>query len=252
MSSPIIGIPAGRIEGKTGSPTYQSREVDIKAILAAGGLPVLLPAAISLGDVPALVSKFDGFYFTGGGDLDPAWYGAQNHDRVYGVNRERDAFELALVRHVLEQDKPLLTVCRGTQVLNVACGGTLYVDIVSQLPGAQKHDWWPTYRRNKLVHDVSVLPGTQLADILGVLKVRTNSLHHQSINQIADQLRVAAFAPDGVIEAVEHPAKRFVVGVQWHPEWLQDQEPMRNLYKAFMEECEKKHNDGNTPQTAEG
>lgn len=239
MSSPIIGIPAGRLEGKTGSPTYQSRQVDVKAVLAAGGLPVLLPAGIPVSEVPMLVAEFDGFYFTGGGDLDPALYGAENHDRVYGVNPERDAFELALIREIVEQDKPLLAVCRGMQTLNVACGGTLYVDIASQLPGAEKHDWWPTYRRNKLVHDVSVTPGTHLAEILGALQVRTNSLHHQSVRQVAGELRSVAFAADGVVEAVEHPGKRFVIGVQWHPEWLQDQEPMRNLYEAFVVACKR-------------
>ncbi len=240
MSRPIIGIPAGRIEGKTGSPTYQNREVDVKAILAAGGLPVLLPTAIPLEEVPALVAQFDGFYLTGGGDLDPALYGEQGHERVYGVNPERDAFELTLVRQVVEQNKPLLTVCRGTQVLNVACGGTLYVDIASQLPSAQKHDWWPTYRRNKLVHNVSVTPGSLLADILGEVELRTNSLHHQSVRQVAGELRGVAFAKDGVIEAIEYPGKSFVIGVQWHPEWLQDQEAMQNLYRDFINACKNK------------
>lgn len=237
MSEMIIGIPAGRFENKNGSPTYQSRQVDVQAILAAGGMPVLLPAAIPLEDVPALVAQFDGFYFTGGGDLDPTLYGEQNHERVYGINSERDAFELALLREVVARDKPLLAVCRGMQTLNVACGGTLYVDILSQMPGAQKHDWWPTYKRNKLVHDVSVTPDSFLADILGEVELRTNSLHHQSVRQVADELRAVAFASDGVVEGIEHPNKRFMVGVQWHPEWLQDQQPMQKLYKAFIDAC---------------
>jgi putative glutamine amidotransferase len=237
MSRPIIGIPAGRLEGKTGSATYQSRQVDVKAVLAAGGVPVLLPAGIPISEVPMLVAKFDGFYFTGGGDLDPALYGAENHDRVYGVNPERDLFELALIREIVKQDKPLLAVCRGMQTLNVACGGTLYVDIASQLPRAAKHDWWPTYRRNKLVHNVSVSRASYLGRILGELELRTNSLHHQSVNEVADELRIVAYASDGVVEAIEHLDKRFVIGVQWHPEWLQDQEPMRNLYEAFVAAC---------------
>lgn len=239
MNRPIIGIPSGRLEGKSGSPTYQSRQVDVKAILAAGGLPVLLPAAIPLEELSVIVAQFDGFYLTGGGDLDPALYGAENHDRVYGVNPERDAFELALVRYIVEKDKPLLAVCRGMQTLNVACGGTLYVDIASQLPGAEKHDWWPTYRRNKLVHDVSVTPGSLLASTLGEVELHTNSLHHQSVRLVASALRSVAFAKDNVVEGIEHPGKRFVVGVQWHPEWLQDQEPMRNLYLALINACNK-------------
>ena len=239
MTKPTIALVTARFESKSGSPTYQSRQVDIAAILAAGGVPVLLPAAIPLTEVPELVTQFDGFYLTGGGDLDPRLYGEQSHERVYGVNPERDAFELALVREVIAQDEPLLTVCRGTQVLNVACGGTLYVDIASQLPSAEKHDWWPTYKRNKLVHDVLVTPGSLLAGILGEVGLRTNSLHHQSVRQLAGELRSVAFAADGVIEAVEHPDKRFVIGVQWHPEWLQDQQPMRNLYQAFIKQAER-------------
>jgi len=228
---------AARFVSKTGSPTYQSRQVDIEAVLAAGGLPVLLPAAIPLEEVPALVAKFDGFYLTGGGDLDPTLYGEQSHERVYGVQPERDTFELALVREVLAEDKPLLTVCRGTQVLNVACGGTLYVDIASQLPHANKHDWWPTYKRNKLVHSVSVSEESFLAAILGEVELQTNSLHHQSVRHTADELRCVAHTSDGVVEGIEHPGKRFVIGVQWHPEWLQDQQPMRNLYQAFINAC---------------
>ena len=237
MSEMIIGIPAGRFENKNGSPTYQSRQVDVQAILAAGGMPVLLPAAIPLEDVPALVAQFDGFYLTGGGDLDPTLYGEQNHERVYGINSERDAFELALLREVVARDKPLLAVCRGMQTLNVACVGTLYVDILSQMPGAQKHDWWPTYRRNKLVHNVTVSRTSYLARILGEVELRTNSLHHQSVNKVADELKKVAYALDGVVEAIEHLDKRFVIGVQWHPEWLQNQQPMRKLYKAFIENC---------------
>lgn len=237
MTKPSIALVAARFDSKTGSPTYQSRQVDIEAVLAAGGLPVLLPTAIPLVEVPALTAQFDGFYFTGGGDLDPLLYAEQSHERVYGVNPERDAFELALIREVVARDKPLLAVCRGMQTLNVACGGTLYVDIASQLPSAEKHDWWPTYRRNKLVHDVSVTQGSFLAEILGEKNLRTNSLHHQSVRQVAGPLKSVAYAVDGVVEGIEHPNKRFVIGVQWHPEWLQDQQPMRNLYRALIDNC---------------
>ena len=237
MTKPKIALVAARFQSKTGSPTYQNRQVDIEAVLLAGGLPVLLPAAIPLEEIPVLTAQFDGFYLTGGGDLDPLLYGENNHERVYGLNPERDAFELALIQEVVTQDKPLLAVCRGMQALNVACGGTLYVDIASQLPSAEKHDWWPTYRRSKLVHNVTVSRASYLARILGEVELRTNSLHHQSVNKVADELKKVAYALDGVVEAIEHLDKRFVIGVQWHPEWLQDQQPMRKLYKAFIENC---------------
>lgn len=242
MNKPIIGIPAEWVDDKAGSATYQSRQKDIQAIISAGGIPLLLPAIIPLDEIPGLVRWFDGFYLAGGGDIEPALFGGADHERVYGINQERDAFELALVREVIDRDKPLLTVCRGMQVLNVACGGTLYVDIESLIPGADKHDWWPKYQRDKLVHDLSVTPGSRLAEILGVNFARTNSLHHQAVNQVGDGLRSVAFALDGVIEALEHPGKRFVVGVQWHPEWLQNLEPMRAIYRQFIQSC--KGNDG--------
>lgn len=237
MKKPMIAIPAGSLKGEAGSPYYHTRQVDVNAILSAGGLSVLLPASLPLNEVPALVKKFDGIYLTGGGDLDPALYGEGSHDRVYGVNPERDAFEIALIREVISRDKPLLAVCRGMQTLNVACGGTLYVDIASQVPGAEKHDWWPAYKRNKLVHDVKMVEGSLLAEILGVVDLRTNSLHHQSVNQVGDGLRSTAYAADGVIEGIEQPDNHFVIGVQWHPEWLQDQETMRKLYRAFVDCC---------------
>ena len=237
MTKPKIALVAARFQSKIGSPIYQNRQVDIEAILMAGGMPVLLPAAIPLEEISVLTAQFDGFYLTGGGDLDPLLYGENNHERIYGLNPERDAFELALIREVVAQDKPLLAVCRGMQALNVACGGTLYVDIASQLPSGEKHDWWPTYRRNKLVHNVTVSRTSYLGRILGELELRTNSLHHQSVNKVADELKKVAYALDGVVEAIEHLDKRFVIGVQWHPEWLQNQQPMRKLYKAFIENC---------------
>ena len=239
MSKPIIGIPAGYIVNKGGVKVYQSPWMDVNAILAAGGLPVLLPAALPLDEIAALVAQYDGFYLTGGGDINPEVYGEESHERIYGVNPERDAFELAFVRQIILQDKPLLTVCRGTQMLNVACGGTLYVDIASHIPGAKKHDWWPYYKRNKLVHDVSVTAGSRFAKIVEALVLHTNSLHHQSINRVGDGLQSVAFASDGVIEALEHPDKRFIFGVQWHPEWLQDQQPMRAIYQEFVRACQE-------------
>ncbi|MDD3948375.1 MAG: gamma-glutamyl-gamma-aminobutyrate hydrolase family protein [Anaerolineaceae bacterium] len=237
MQKPRIGIPSGRLSSKEGSPYFHSRQVDIAAVLNAGAVTLLLPALIPLDEIPDLVGLLDGFYLTGGADLDPSLYAEQPHESVYGVDPLRDAFELALIREVIAQDKPLLAVCRGAQTLNVACGGTLYVDIASQLPQANKHDWFPSYERDKLVHDVQIEAGSKLHQLLGVAHLRTNSLHHQAIRQLGEGLRAVAWAEDGVIEAVEHRQCRFVLGVQWHPEWLQDQEPMRALYQGFVQAC---------------
>ena len=159
------------------------------------------------------------------------------HPSVNGVDRERDAFELALCRHAVAMDKPILGICRGQQVLNVAMGGSLVVDIPSELPDAIRHSWWPGYKRSRLSHQVGVEEGSRLAGIMGGEEFMVNSLHHQSVKALGEGLKVAATAADGVIEALEMPGKRFVVSVQWHPEWLQEHEPMRRIFRAFVEAC---------------
>ena len=241
MRKMMIGVTAWREIPKESSPYFLTREKDVEAVIGAGALPALLPAGIPLKDIPDLVDNFNGFVFTGGGDLDPTLFGEESHEKVEGINPQRDAFELALMREVLARDLPLLAICRGMQTLNVACGGNLFLDIASQLPQAGKHDWWGNYERDKLVHTVRIEPKSKLGEILKVTEAQTNSLHHQAVREPGDDLRAVAWAEDGVIEAIEHAEKRFVVGVQWHPEWLQDQEPMLALYRAFVEACREGH-----------
>jgi len=184
--------------------------------------------------LPELVNRFDGFVLSGGGDVDPALYCGRANANVHATNPERDAFELALIPLLLAADKPLFAICRGVQVLNVALGGSLYEDIASALPAAQRHDWYPNYPRDYLAHTVEVEPSSHLARILGTRKQRTNSLHHQAIRQPTPALEVVAHAEDGVIEAVEMPEKRFTIGVQWHPECLPEEPAMQRLFKAFV------------------
>lgn len=241
MRKMMIGVTAWREEPEEGTPYFLTKEKDVEAVIGAGALPVLLPAGIPLEDIPALACSFDGFVFTGGGDLDPSLFGEENHEKIDGVNPQRDAFELALMREVLELDLPLLAICRGMQTLNVACGGNLFLDIASQLPQAGKHDWWGNFERDKLVHRVKIEPRSKLAEILMVNEAQTNSLHHQAVKEPGEGLRAVAWAEDGVIEAIEHTEKRFAIGVQWHPEWLQAQEPMRALYRAFVKACQEDH-----------
>lgn len=235
---PLIALPANRLTRKNSIPHHEVKEAYIRAVIAAGGLPVLLPAAIPPADLPRLVSLFDGFLFCGGGDLEPGCYGGSQHPNMHGVNPERDAFELALVPLVVQSGKPLLGICRGMQVLNVALGGDLYGDLASQLPAALKHDYFPGYKRDLLVHDVTIETASQLAAILGEASVKTNSIHHQAVRKLASDLRATAFSADGVIEAVEMPANKFVLGVQWHPEWLQNSAPMRAIFTEFVRACE--------------
>ena len=231
---PQIALIATRQTHPKRAPTYEIPQAYLDAILTAGGLPMLLPTSLPLTALPELVNRFDGFVLSGGGDVDPAVYSGHLDTTIHSIDPERDAFELALIPLMLAADKPLLAICRGVQVFNVALGGSLYEDIASALPAAQRHDWYPNYPRDYLAHTVEIEPGSRLAEILGTHKLRTNSLHHQAIRQPAPALEVVAHAEDGVIEAVELPGKRFVIGVQWHPECLPEEPAMQRLFKAFV------------------
>jgi putative glutamine amidotransferase len=179
------------------------------------------------------LARLDGLLFSGGGDLDPATYGAPPHRLVAGVDLQRDAAELALARWASVEGRPLFGICRGLQVLNVALGGSLYAD-VSQHPGAIRHTYSPGFPTDLRPHDVRVEPGTCLADLLGAPRVAVNSLHHQASQSLAPGLVAAAFAPDGLVEAVELPGHPFALAVQWHPECLPGAPEMQRLFAAFV------------------
>ncbi|HNY84143.1 MAG TPA: gamma-glutamyl-gamma-aminobutyrate hydrolase family protein [Anaerolineaceae bacterium] len=234
MRKPLIAISAAHQSRKGRVPDYEANETYIKAVLSAGGLPVVLPTNIPEADWLQLIDAFGGFLYCGGGDVNPERYGAQLPPNSYGIHAERDHFELGMLRLILEADKPLLCICRGLQVLNVGLGGTLIGDIAAELPEADRHDWYPSFARDKLVHTVTIKPGSKLERITGRGSLRTNSLHHQAVKKVGDGLVVTARAADGVIEAAELPDKRFVMGVQWHPEHLQDDPAMRSLFENFI------------------
>ena len=230
-----IALAAFRIQKPGSTPAYSSREELVRAILAAGGRPYLLPSALPLDSIPEVLSEFDGLFISGGGDIHPDYFGGEMHPSVDGIDRERDEFELALCRQAVQMDKAVFGICRGQQLLNVALGGNLVVDIPSELPEAGQHQWWPNYQRSRLSHPVKLAEGSCLSGIMGGTAFEVNSLHHQSVKDLGEGLKITATAPDGVIEALEMPGKHFVLSVQWHPEWLQDYEPMRRIFKAFVE-----------------
>lgn len=230
-----IALAAFRIQKPGSTPAYSSREELVRAILAAGGRPYLLPSALPLDSIPEVLSEFDGLFISGGGDIHPDYFGGEMHPSVAGIDRERDEFELALCQQAVAMNKAVFGICRGQQMLNVAMGGNLVVDIPSELPEAGQHQWWPNYQRSRLSHSVTLERGSQLEGIMGGAEFMVNSLHHQSVKELGEGLTVTATAPDGVIEALEMPGKHFVVSVQWHPEWLQNFEPMRQIFKAFVE-----------------
>ena len=202
-----------------------------EAIARAGGIATTVaPLANHISSVVSLVESSDGVLIQGGGDIDPARYGeSKRSDTVYGIVDAHDDFELAVVKEAVRQDKPLLAICRGIQLLNVALGGTLHQDLGDVLSDRESH--WDTY------HPVSLVRGSRVAIAISSLSPeKSHSFHHQAIKQLAPELVVAGSAPDGVIEAVEHRSCKWVVGVQWHPEDdAADTRDQQLLFDAFVQ-----------------
>jgi len=236
MQRAVIGITTNSGKNADDLPTVYVLKAYVEAIHRAGGSAVLLPSDLSLDGWEAVYARLDGVLFSGGGDISPERFGEQYHPRISGVEPERDVLELALARAASEDGKPFLGICRGCQLINVALGGTLYTHLPDQLPGALDHAY-PGNMRTVLVHPVRIDEGTKLADILGMPLMQVNSLHHQGLKKIAAPLRSVAYAPDGLVEAVELAHHPFGVAVQWHPEWLVDQPGMMNLFRRFVEAC---------------
>jgi len=200
----------------------------VQALERAGGRPVLIPP--SEHGIEETLDAVDGLIFSGGSDLDPDLYDQEPHDETFGVVPERDRAELALLEAAFARDLPVLAVCRGSQVLNVARGG----DLVQHLPdlvGDEKHKHTPGTFAD---HDITLQPGTRLASLLGD-HAPVKSHHHQGFGRVGDGLRVAAHAEDGTIEAVEDPSRRFALGVLWHPEAGEDLKLFEELVDAARE-----------------
>lgn len=230
---PLIGISAYDLAG---SPeAYYLPKGYADAIRMAGGSPLILPPATD--DVDDVLAVVDGVMLSGGGDVAPERYGGAPHETIYHVSPERDAFEAAIVHAVLaRRDRPLLAICRGVQVLNVALGGDLHAhlpDVVGDSVPHRDADRKPTK------HAITIDPESRLHGLLGTRTLEVRSRHHQAVNRVARSLRPVAWAQDGVVEALEHPEAPFCVGVQWHPE-LELEDPIeRRLFSGFIEACRK-------------
>lgn len=230
---PVVGVTLG--DGDEPG-VHAMREDYVRSVEQADAVPVVLPP-VSPGDVPALLDRLDGVVLSGGVDVDPALYGQAPHPKLGRVNRRRDDFELALTREALRRDVPILAICRGHQVLNVATGGTLVQDVPSLIEGAVKHDGQgPRWRH---AHRVEVTAPSRLRDILGQDALAVNSIHHQAVGRVGEDLVVSARCPeDGVVEGLEMPGRRFVVSVQWHPESFWNRpDTFQRLFDAHTEAC---------------
>jgi putative glutamine amidotransferase len=238
---PVIGVATQTLEAIPGKLplAWVMGQQYVRVLTAAGALPWIIP--LLEGDeatLRAIYEQVDGVFLTGGVDVDPARYGEDRHPKCGPCDPARDWTELTLVRWATSDGKPVLGVCRGHQVINVACGGTLYQDVPDQHPQAIKHDFFPSaegYTRDRLVHPVRVVKGSRLETVLGAELVQVNSMHHQGIKTLAPGLAPSAYSPDGMVEGVEGSNGHFLLGVQWHPEELAENHPeMRRLFQAFI------------------
>lgn len=205
----------------------------IQAIKSVGGLPILLPLIKSRTVIQEYVEMCDGFLLCGGGDITPLLFGQEPAERIGKTDITLDLFQIRLAKTILEKDKPLLAICRGMQVLNVACGGTIYQDL--SLTGFETiNHMQNSILRKDISHKVIFEPGTKAYRLLGNFAY-TNSFHHQAVDRLGKGLTVSGFTGDAIVEAIEMPSHTFVLGVQWHPECMIDSPSnMKQLFYALI------------------
>ena len=236
--TPVIGITAQQRDVATSYGAQPASTVTLSysnAVAGAGGVPIVLPI-LDPAAVPHALSRLDGIVLTGGGDVEPGHYGGAGHPAVYGVHDARDQSELAIARHAAERKMPVLAICRGLQVLNVALGGDLIADIPSQVEGGFEHFVTGNGAASQAHQMLELEAGCGLAQLFGTTSLKVNSLHHQAVATPAPGLRPVAWSEDGVIEAVEAEDQSWPLqAVQWHPENLVGTEPAaRSLFEELV------------------
>ncbi len=230
---PLIGISTHAHNDPIANELNKLVSDAARGVEKAGGLPVLIPYGLNNASLLALSTRLDGVLLMGGGDVSGARYGS-DHPRIGGVDEERDRYEIALARTAAAVGQPLLGICRGSQIFNVALGGTLQPHLADVTD--KRHDWYPNIPEDHLAHPVRLEEDSRLARIIGKPILSVNSLHHQAVLRVGEGLHAVAYSPDNVIEAIELEGHPFAIGVQWHPEALHDIQPEAlAIFKAFVD-----------------
>jgi putative glutamine amidotransferase len=235
VSAPRIAL-GGVVRQWDGAERTGLNSAYVRSVLAAGGVPVMLSPLMGPAYAARALDGVDGVVLTGGEDMDPAWYRTEPHPRANPPSRERDLFELAIFAAARQRELPVLGICRGIQVVNVALGGTLWQDLPSERPGRVDHN--PETARNERTHLVRLEPGSLIAGAMGGTEVRVNSFHHQAVRDLAPNLVATGWTEDGLIEAAEGvPGGPWLLAVQWHPEEMHAdvRSPDRGLFRALVE-----------------
>lgn len=242
MRNPIIGIPT--YNASDGRPELAVRVSYVRALMAVGGAPLPLPLLDDLDALRRVFDLVDGLLLAGGGDMAAHFYGAPDSGKLSGLDEQRDAVEITLTRWALQEGIPVFGICRGIQTLNVAAGGTLVQDIPSEIANPLPHRTPARLPGDHIAHEVEVIHSTRLAEALGIpardegrTRLAVNSRHHQSVRDVAPEFVATAYAPDGVIEAIElADGVTYALGVQWHPEnMIPHVEPMTRLLAHFVQ-----------------
>ncbi len=252
-SNPVVGVSCNFFHADPERPLYKNKVLQyveeklVLAIVRAGGLAIMLPDLQSEALDARLIDLIDGLVLGGGADVSPQTYGEHPLDPAWGGDPVRDRYERRLVDTAIACGRPVLGVCRGAQLLNAASGGTLYQDIKTHYPTTPMvhRDW---HRYDLVEHDVKLATGSWIASVYGQSQLLVNTAHHQCIKTVAPGFVPSAWAPDGIVEGIECIDRdRFIVGVQWHPEWLDDipeASPQRAsgqpIFAAFIETCATK------------
>ena len=241
---PVIGIPTQTLQSLGGvateiPPSWVMSQRYVTTLAEAGGVPWLIPL-VDTDSLRAIFDELDGVFLPGGADIDPASYAAEPHKLCDKTDPARDRVELLLARWAIAEGKPVLGVCRGLQLINVAAGGTLYQDLGEQCTGSMKHDYFPFggsgHTRDYLAHEIRIAEGTRLAGTFGRTSVKVNSMHHQGVRELGQGLVATAWAPDGLVEGLEGASDAYLVAVQWHPESLTEcDECAGKLFAEFIE-----------------
>ena len=230
---PIIGITTN-FEDEKNLSVHKS---NYNRIIEAGGIPVILPITSDVIAIKDLVSSIDGVLFTGGLDVDPVFYNEDPLQQLQDISPGRDGFEFALVKELIDKHTPILAICRGAQVVNVALGGSLYQDIPTQV-GKSAMQHVQKAKNEHLSHSITIDPDSKFGEIYNTEEIRVNSFHHQSVKELGEGLKAVAHANDGIIEAIESTTNHFILGTQWHPEYIED-EATNRLFEVFVNECKK-------------